>query len=97
MEAGAYGIPVLATDVGGTCEIITSGENGFLLHRDFSNEDFRKEFLKIYNMEENSYLRLRKKSYEIWKNNFSAIENYNSFHKMLIKELEGTRGEQNAI
>lgn len=31
LEAGSMGIPTIATDVGGTKEIITDGENGFLV------------------------------------------------------------------
>lgn len=36
MEACSFGVPVIATDVGGTKEIILSGVNGFLLPVDFS-------------------------------------------------------------
>jgi len=31
LEAGAMGLPVIATDVGGTKEIIDNGENGYLI------------------------------------------------------------------
>lgn len=39
MEAQCYGIPVIATDVGGTSEIVHNGENGVLLNVEFSDED----------------------------------------------------------
>lgn len=88
MEAGAYGIPVLATNVGGTAEIVTSGENGFLLQKDFSNQEFADFFFKIYNMEEAKYIKLRENSYHIWNTKFSAIVNYKKFYSELVKKMK---------
>ena len=39
MEAQSYGVPVIATDVGGSREIVFNGENGVLLDADFSIND----------------------------------------------------------
>ena len=39
MEAESYGIPIVATDVGGTSEIVHNGENGILLKVDFTDGD----------------------------------------------------------
>ena len=39
MEAESYGIPVIATDVGGTAEIIDNGGNGVLLQKNFSDSE----------------------------------------------------------
>lgn len=39
MEAQSYGIPVIATDVGGTSEIVKNRENGMLLDVDFTSQD----------------------------------------------------------
>ena len=39
MEAQSYGIPVIATNVGGTSEIVMDGKNGVLLSVDFSSEE----------------------------------------------------------
>ncbi len=38
LEAGAIGVPIIATDVGGTKEIIDDGENGFLIQPKDINE-----------------------------------------------------------
>lgn len=38
MEAESYGIPIIATDVGGTSEIVHDKENGVLLKADFTDE-----------------------------------------------------------
>ena len=40
MEAQSYGLPVIATDVGGTSEIVHNNINGILLPKDFSDQDF---------------------------------------------------------
>lgn len=39
MEAQSYGLPVIATDVGGTRELVQSGSNGVLLGCDFTDTD----------------------------------------------------------
>lgn len=39
MEAESYGIPIIATDVGGTSEIVHDRENGVLLDVDFSDQE----------------------------------------------------------
>ena len=38
MEATSFGMPVIATDVGGTSEIVKNGENGFLIEKDFTDD-----------------------------------------------------------
>ncbi len=37
MECMARGMPVMATDVGGVCEIVENGKNGFMLKPDFTD------------------------------------------------------------
>ena len=39
MEAESYGIPIIATDVGGTSEIVHDRENGVLLAKDFTDQE----------------------------------------------------------
>lgn len=39
MEAESYGIPIIATDVGGTCEIVHDRKSGILMKADFTDED----------------------------------------------------------
>ena len=70
MEAQSYGIPVVATDVGGTHEIIHDGLNGLLLKANFSDsellsaintisvnaETFRLESIKAWNQMSNAEL-----------------------------------------
>ena len=47
MEASSFGIPVIATNVGGVGEIVENGYNGLLLNKDFLNRDLSVLF-EIY-------------------------------------------------
>src|SRR5690606_4461585 len=46
MEAMSYGIPVIATDVGASREIVNN-RNGFLLDVDFDLDDLLKDILQL--------------------------------------------------
>ena len=46
--AMAHRIPAIATEVGGTPEIVIDGTNGVLLSSDFSNEQLVNAIKKIY-------------------------------------------------
>ena len=47
MEAQSYGIPVIATDVGGTSELVHDDENGVLLNKDFTTQDLLNAIKKV--------------------------------------------------
>lgn len=51
MEAMAYGIPVIANDVGGIAELIKDGENGFLIHNNSPKQIAKKIILLSANRE----------------------------------------------
>jgi len=77
MEAVSYGIPVVATDVGGISEIVTN-QTGTLLKENFKIEDAKNAILDIlYNKSDN--IEFRKEIYEFWKQNFNAEKNYLDF------------------
>lgn len=84
MEAISIGMPVIATDVGGVNEIITDGVNGFLLEKDFSDEQLKKLLLRIYGMNEGSYINLRKNARGFWEENYNAEKNYDDLSKKLF-------------
>lgn len=88
MEAISFGIPVLATDVGGTNEIVIDGFNGKLLSKDFTSVDFKKEVLHFYNMTDEEYTVFRSNARKHWEDNFNAERNYNKFVESIIKAKE---------
>ncbi len=83
MEAISFGVPVLATDVGGTSEIVCDGFNGKLISKDFTVKEFVDSVLFFYNMNESDYLDYRKNARSYWQDNFNAEKNYTEFSKML--------------
>jgi Glycosyltransferase len=85
MEACSFGIPVIATDVGGTREAVTDGKNGFLLPKDFSPEELLAKLRKLRDMPEDEYGRLCAGSRGIWADKFDAAYNYKRFYEELSK------------
>ena len=79
MEAISFGIPVIATDVGGTSEIVIDGHNGFLLHKDFHNNDLADLFLRIAHMPRTQYESMRRNARAVWQEKCNADVNFRSF------------------
>jgi glycosyltransferase involved in cell wall biosynthesis len=80
MEAFSFGIPVVATNVGGTAEIVNP-ENGFLLPENPSVNDIKIAIENvIYHVEK------RNRAYQTWKEKYNAEKNYADFIK-LIQEI----------
>jgi glycosyltransferase involved in cell wall biosynthesis len=76
MEAISFGIPVIATNVGGTCEIVNK-ETGFLIEKDFNAMELAREITNLKKSE--SYIQLRTMAREYWKEHFFSDTNYSSF------------------
>lgn len=74
MEAISMGIPVFATDVGGTNEIVIDGVTGHLLPKDISPENLAAEIMSFMNSE-NAYPEAR----AYWDRHFNAENNYREF------------------
>lgn len=90
MEAISFGIPVMATDVGGTSEIVISGITGILLDEDVSPEELSKQIKRLYNMRDSDdYLSYQKQCRDYWESNFQAIENYNKMYRFVQENRNG--------
>ena len=79
MEALSFGIPTIATDVGGTNEIVFDGRNGFLLPADFELKQLVKCIMDVYQDASSSNSRLRLEARKSWAENYSAEVNYQYF------------------
>lgn len=79
MEAISFGIPVLATDVGGTGEIVEDGYNGLLLSENFDADEFREKLSIFYKADAEAIRDFRSNARKTWEEKFNAQKNYPEF------------------
>lgn len=82
MEALSSGIPVLATDAGGTSEIVNE-QVGFLVPKDFSSSKIATIINNYLNLPISSQYSYRKNAYLFWKDNYDAEKNFKKFCNIL--------------
>jgi glycosyltransferase involved in cell wall biosynthesis len=76
-EAISFGVPILATNVGGMSEIVND-ITGLLLDKDF-NTKIASDFINNFNESKFNSLSQRKNIREFWKKNFEAKSVYHNF------------------
>lgn len=81
MEALSFGIPVMATDVGGNAELI-NGRNGWLVDKNISAEMLSRKIREYHSLGLHN-ADLRKSARETWQEFVSAEFNYNDFAQRL--------------
>jgi colanic acid/amylovoran biosynthesis glycosyltransferase len=79
MEAMSFGIPVMATAVGGTPEILTQGVNGILLSENISAEEIAGNITRFLQYTPEEKQEFRQNAYNTWAENYNAEKNYKSF------------------
>ncbi|MBC8529563.1 glycosyltransferase [Christensenellaceae bacterium NSJ-44] len=79
MEAQSFGIPVLATKVGGVGEIIIDGENGYLMPAKIGADEVAQYIERLYRLNEEAYRAMRTRAREIWLEKFNMEKNYPDF------------------
>ncbi|BFL36572.1 glycosyltransferase [Holdemania massiliensis] len=88
MEAMSFGIPCIATAVGGTAEIVENNVNGVLLPEDVSPEQVSKVILRFMTMQDEDYQIFRQNARNIWNAHYNAETNYRQFTDMLYTKAE---------
>lgn len=88
MEAMSFGIPVIATDVGGTAELVDENQNGFLLKEDFAIQNLCETIYRYYEMPEKEYAIFRENARRKFKAEYDAQSNYAAFVEKIAKKGE---------
>lgn len=83
MEALSFGIPVIATDVGGSSELV-SDKVGELISSNFSTESLGQNIEKVLNLNSEELLLLRSNARSIFELKVNAKINYLLFYKKII-------------
>ena len=83
MEAMSAGIPVVATNVGGTSEIVNE-KNGYLIDVDFDPKKVAEIIDKYLNSSLVAQEEFRHVAYNTWKRNYDAASNYSNFAEIIL-------------
>lgn len=84
MEAMSFGIPALATDVGGTSEIVNN-KNGALLPVDITAEQLANRIKLFFQSTTESQEEKRRRSLDTWRSMYDAEKNYRAFASDLVE------------
>ena len=83
MEAMSFGIPCIATDVGGTGEIVKN-DHGTLISKDAAAGEIAEAIRAVYSMKAEDYQTLRHHARRFWESHFNADKNYHDFFEELV-------------
>jgi len=86
MEAMSAQIPCLATNVGGSAEIVNK-ENGYLMPVDLSEQQLWEKIWQHYQLPTEESQKMRWAAYKTWEEKYNAQKNYRSFANRLIELL----------
>ena len=83
MEAFSFGVPIIATNVGGVSELIKDNKNGFLLNSQPSVFEVRDAIMKFASNDKNQKVSFKKNAKETFQNSYNASTNYSKFSQDL--------------
>jgi glycosyltransferase involved in cell wall biosynthesis len=84
MEAISFGIPVIATAVGGSPEIVKDSYNGFLLSQNPEPKEVLKSITNFYNLTVEQKSVLRQNAFNTWNKEYNAEKNYTEFAEKIL-------------
>jgi glycosyltransferase involved in cell wall biosynthesis len=87
MEAYSFGIPCIATDVGGTCEIVNN-ENGILLSPNPNFSEIKYAIFTFAKMNESTFYSFRRNARNTQLKKFSSENNYKEFYDKITKYID---------
>lgn len=90
MEALSAGIPVLATAVGGTPEIVGAG-HGFLVEKDFDMQTVATDIRQYLSLPSEAQEQYRQNAYDFWQEHYNAEKNYPLFLEKLLNATQTVR------
>lgn len=83
MECMCYGVPALATDVGGSREVVLDGVSGRLLPEDPTPAEIAAGIKDFMDMPQFEMMTMRAKCCEVWAERFDVSKNADSFYSAL--------------
>lgn len=87
MEACSFGIPVIATNVGGIAEIVEDQVNGLLLSANPEINEIVDAIEQIYDSSEESVTAMRNNSRKIWEERYNGDKNFLEFVNCIKNEI----------
>lgn len=85
MEAMSFGIPVIATDVGGVGEIVRDGYNGFLMDADIDQAGVTDQIERFFALTPEQRKNMREHARQTWEEMYNAELNYTAFYRDVLK------------
>lgn len=83
MEAMSFGIPCIATNVGGNSEIVNNNINGMLLSATPSVDEIAKGIMTIQANSQSEYNVMSEKAFKTWEKEYNADKNFNQFCRQI--------------
>ncbi len=84
MEAMSYGIPVIASNVGGVSELFHNCPLGYLVGANITAQELKKQILDFILLPTKAQMQMRHNAYANWKEKWNANNNYERFAEELF-------------